>query len=228
MSNPPARILFVITNTDQIGPHQRATGYEFSEVAQPYMAFRAEGHEVEFASLKGGQPPEDGYDPNDSASRIFRASSGFKRVQQSLRLADLKLDAYDAILFPGGLGPMVDMAHTRLVKQVIAMVFESGRPVGAVCHGSAALLNVDLSDGSQLLKGRKVTCFTEAEEQGHSLEDVPFMLDAELVAQGALHSCAAPYAPHVVVDGLLVTGQNPASSAGVALAMSQLLGNLGP
>lgn len=223
MSASNKRILFIVTSAERIGPKQRSTGYEFSEVAHPYLAFTGSGHRVDFASLKGGKPPEDGFESTDSASAIFRSSAGFQKLNTSAGLAEVALENYDAIFFPGGLGPMVDMLKEPLVKHAIASTFESGRVVGAVCHGPVALMDVTLSDGSNLLNGKRVAGFTEAEEQGHSEKDVPFMLDAALVAQGAIHTSADSFAPHVVVDGNLVTGQNPASAAGVAWAMLEAM-----
>lgn len=223
MRTPKTRVLFIVTSTDRIGPYGTKTGYEFSEVAHPYLTFAAAGFRVDFASLKGGVPPEDGYDSRDSASAIFRQSSGFTRLNSSAPLVDVDLDPYDAVFFPGGLGPMVDMLNDAYVKRAIAQVYESGRVVGAVCHGPVALLDVPLSDGSMLLEGATVAAFTEAEEKGHSEHDVPFMLDDALRKQGARHTHADPFEVHVVVDGRLVTGQNPASAAGVATAMVRVI-----
>ncbi len=213
------RILFIITSASIIGPRQRQTGYEFSEVAGPYLTFVAEGHQVDFASPQGGRPPESGFDEADSASVIFRQSAGFGRLNESGSLADVELGAYDGIFFPGGLGPMVDLLDDPQVKQAIARTYDRGGVVGAVCHGPVAMLGVTLADGTNLLSGREVAAFTAAEEEGHSKDDVPFMLDAALTAQGARHTCADPFEPHVVVDGRLITGQNPASAIGVARAM---------
>jgi len=221
-SNQP-NVLFILTSAARIGPNERPTGYEFSEVAHPHLAFVANGYNVEFASLDGGRPPEDGYDSSDRASEIFRNSAAFEQLGQSQSLADTELENYDAIFFPGGLGPMVDMLHEPLVKRAIASTYESGRVVGAVCHGPVALMNVTMSDGSSFLGGKQVAAFTEAEEQGHSELDVPFMLDAALVDQGALHTHADPFQEHVVVHDRLVTGQNPASAAGVARAMMSVM-----
>lgn len=222
MPTKRSRVLFIVTSAETVGPRRRVTGYEFSEVAHPYLVFLAHGYHVEFASINGGRPPEDGYDAEDRASVLFRASGGFENLNASLSLVDVDLDRYDAIFFPGGLGPMVDMVDEPVVKQVIAGAFESGKVIGAVCHGPVALLNVTLSDGSAFLDGKQIAAFTTAEEIGHSEHDVPFMLDDELVKQGAKHTSAKPFEKHVVVDGLLVTGQNPASAAGVAEAIVKL------
>tara|TARA_R110002126_G_scaffold1402_4_gene7960 strand:+ start:2480 stop:3358 length:879 start_codon:yes stop_codon:yes gene_type:complete len=223
MSISTKRILFIVTSTSSIGPNARPTGYEFSEVAHPYLAFVADGHHVDFVSIAGGEPPEDGFNPVDPASVIFRNGAGHRRIRESARLVDVDLQRYDAIFFPGGLGPMVDMLHDPDVKQAIVEVYESGRVVGAVCHGPVVLMNVKMSDGSNFLEGRNVAAFTEAEEQGHSEKDVPFMLDAALTNQGARHTHASPFGEHVVTDERLVTGQNPASAAGVALEMMRVM-----
>jgi putative intracellular protease/amidase len=226
MKTNPRRILFIVTSTNLIGPNRRATGYEFSEIAHPYLVFEQLGLQVDFASPAGGMPPEDGFDPTDPRSVAFRDGAGFQRLNSSLPLGSVDLDRYDAIYFPGGLGPMVDMLDNALVKRAIAQVYERGGIVGAVCHGPVALMNVTMSDGANFLEGRNVAAFTEAEEIGHSEKDVPFMLDAAMTDQGAHHTFAAPFEQHVVVDERLATGQNPASAAGVARAICSLLKSL--
>ena len=223
MCDHSKRVLFIVTSNDRIGPNDRATGYEYSEVAHPYLCFTADGISVDFASLKGGFPPETGYDDSDIASVIFRNSNGFRRLNKSMLLSDVDLNNYDAIFFPGGLGPMVDMEKDMSVKKAIAQVYEEGRIVGAVCHGPVALLNVDLSDGSSFLEGKNIACFTKAEEEAYAKSDVPFILDTALTAQGARHTYADLFEAHVVVDGRLVTGQNPASAAGVAVEIIKML-----
>jgi len=219
-------ILFIVTSIDKTGTGKHAAGYEFSEIADPYFEFINKGYTVDFASILGGKPPFVGYDPSQNNSKKFKEGSGFKRLNFSHKLNDVDIDVYDAIFFPGGLGLMTDMVDNPLVKETIKQVYESGRVVGAVCHGPTALLNVILSDGSNLLKGKKINSFTEAEENidKHELGDViPFMLDAELVNQGAIFSKTTPFDPFVVTDNNLVTGQNPASASEVAIEMMNLL-----
>ena len=219
-------ILFILTSTDQVGTSNRKAGYEFSEVADPYLEFIEKGYTVDFASIAGGTPPGVGYDPGHERSKAFRESKGFKRLNFSHKLSQVDLDAYDAIFFPGGLGPMVDMVDNPLVKETIRKVWESGKVVGAVCHGPVALLNVRLSNGRYLVDGKRINSFTEAEEreEEHLLETViPFMLEKALAEQGALFTKTIPFDPFVVVDGNLVTGQNPASATGVAQKMIDLL-----
>lgn len=226
MKTKMKHILFIVTSTDITGMGKHAAGYEFSEVADPYFEFTDKGHTVDFASILGGAPPFVGYQDSQLLSKRFREGSGFKRLNFSHQLSDVDIQAYDAIFFPGGLGPMTDMVTNPLVKNIVKKVYESGRVVGAVCHGPVALLNVTLSNGKNLLEGKRINSFTEAEENldKHLLGNViPFMLDAELIKQGALFSNTTPFDSYVVTDGNLVTGQNPASSAGVALKMIDLL-----
>ncbi|PWL39402.1 type 1 glutamine amidotransferase domain-containing protein [Flagellimonas aquimarina] len=219
-------ILFIVTSTNVTGTGKHAAGYEFSEVADPYFEFTSKGYTVDFASILGGTPPFVGYDKAQKLSKTFKESNGFKRLNYSHKLSDVDIDAYDAIFFPGGLGPMTDMVSNPLVKKTIKEVYESGRVIGAVCHGPVALLNVILSNGKNLLEGKKINSFTEAEENldRHVIGDViPFMLDAELMKQGALFSNTKPFDPFVVTDMNLVTGQNPASASKVALEMIRII-----
>lgn len=215
-------ILFIVTNTDKIGSNNNKTGYEFSEVADPYIEFTEAGYTVDFASINGGSPPEDGYDEQHRNSYLFRNSSGYKRLNFSHKLENVNAESYDAIFFPGGLGPMIDMADNATVKNIIANVYENGKIVSAVCHGSAALLNVPLSNKKNLLEGKKVTSFTGDEERrkGHNLGTViPFLLDEALTKQGAIYCKEEPFCANVVIDGNLITGQNPASAKNVAMAV---------
>jgi putative intracellular protease/amidase len=219
-------ILFIVTSTNVTGTGKHAAGYEFSEVADPYFEFTNEGYNVDFASIQGGTPPFVGYDDTQVLSKDFKRDNGFKRLSFSHKLSDIDIEAYDAIFFPGGLGPMTDMVSNPLVKDTIKKVYESGRVVGAVCHGPVALLNITLSNGKNLLEGKRINSFTEAEENidKHVLGDViPFMLDAALKNQGAIFLNTTPFDPYVITDGNLVTGQNPASASGVAIEMMKLI-----
>ncbi|NMH86207.1 type 1 glutamine amidotransferase domain-containing protein [Flavivirga algicola] len=219
-------ILFIVTSTDKTGTGKHPAGYEFSEIADPYFEFIHKGYTVDFASMLGGKPPYVGYNPSNETSKKFKEGRGFKRLNFSHKLEHINMSAYDAIFFPGGLGLMTDMVDNPLVKEIIKNVYETGKIIGAVCHGPAALLNVMLFDGSYLLEGKKINAFTRQEEEkdNHLLGDViPFMLDEALVKQGAIFSHTEPFKPFVVNDKNLVTGQNPASAPGVALKMIDLL-----
>jgi len=212
-------VLFILTSQDSIGTTKVKTGYEFSEVADAYLEFIQHGISVDFASIKGGKPPEDGYDESYPNNRIFKNSSGFLRLNYSHPLSDIHIDAYDAIYFPGGLGPMGDMQNNSLVKNCIKTCYERGKIISAVCHGIVALLNVSLENGQKLLEKRAVTCFTEAEEiekKHHVDQVIPFLLDEAIINEGAHFSSSPPFIAHIVRDGNLITGQNPASAQGVA------------
>jgi putative intracellular protease/amidase len=216
-------VLFVVTNTAEIGPQHRKTGYFFPEVAHPYHEFTAQGYTVDFATLNGGTPPADGYDAIDPLQQEFLASKGFARLNNSRKLSEVDIRAYDAVFIPGGLGPMVDLAEDPLIKQTIVAVYERGQVLGAVCHGPVALLNAKLSNGQYLVEGKQISAFTDEEEKGYAIADVPFMLETALRNQGAIFTEVTPWQPLSVVDGLLVTGQNPASASAVARDMIKLL-----
>ena len=209
-------VLFILTNAAEIGPNNRKTGYFFPEVAHPYEVFAHEGVAVEYASPLGGQIPDDGYDENDPAQKAFRNSAAIRRLNHSRKLSEVDVLDYDAIFFPGGLGPMVDIANDPDVKAAVARAWDAGKIVAAVCHGPAALLEVKLADGSSLIKGRKLTSFSNDEEAGYAQADVPFLLEDALKAEGAEYSSADVWQEKVVVDGRLMTGQNPASGGPLA------------
>ena len=216
-------VLFIVTNTAEIGPKHRKTGYFFPEVAHPYHEFIAQGYTVDFATLKGGTPTYDGYDATDPLQKEFLDGKGIIRLNNSRKLSEVNTKAYDAVFIPGGLGPMVDLANDPLVKKTVAEVYERGQVLGAVCHGPVALLNAKLSNGKYLVDGKKISAFTEEEENGYAIADVPFVLEKALRDQGARFTEVKPWQPLSVVDGLLVTGQNPASATAVALDMIKLL-----
>lgn len=212
-------VLFILTNAAEIGPHHRRTGYFFPEVAHPYEVFDHAGIAVEYASPLGGTPPEDGYDDSDPAQRAFRDSAAIRRMAHSRKLSEVDVLDYDAIFFPGGLGPMVDIATDPDVKRAVARAWNGGKIVAAVCHGPAALLGVTGEDGKPLVQGRKLTSFSNEEESGYARADVPFNLEDALRAEGADYASAAVWQEKVVVDGRLLTGQNPASGGPLAKAI---------
>lgn len=206
-------VLFIVTNANVIGPNKRKTGYFFPEVAHPWEAFENAGVAVEYASPLGGATPSDGYDENDPAQRAFKESKAIHRMNRSRKLSEINVLDYDAIFFPGGLGQMVDITKDPDVKRAITEAWEGGLLVGAVCHGPAALL------GLPLIKGKKLTGFSNEEEEGYAKADVPFLLESALREQGAIYESAAPWHEKVVVDGRLMTGQNPASAGPLAREM---------
>ena len=190
--------------------NRRATGYFFPEVAHPFEVFDKSGVAVEFASPLGGAPSDDGYDEKDHAQRAFRESKAIRRMSRSRKLSEVDVLDYDAIFVPGGLGPMVDLAKDPDVKRAVSRAWKAGMLVAAVCHGPVALLGVKLEDGTPLVRGRKLTSFSNAEEEGYAKADVPFMLETALREEGAIFDAVAPWQPKVIVDGRLMTGQNPA------------------
>lgn len=216
-------VLFIVTNTAEIGPHKRPTGFFFPEVAHPYEVFDRAGIAVEYVTLLGGKPHEDSYDEKDSAQRAFRESLSYRRMGRSRKLSEVDVLDYDAVFIPGGLGPMADIARNPEVQRAVARAWDAGMAVAAVCHGPCALLGVKLEDGSSLIKGRRLTAFSNAEEDGYASDDVPFELETALVTEGAKYESAENWQPKVVVDGRLMTGQNPASAGPLATAMVEVL-----
>jgi len=209
-------VLFILTNAAEIGPNKRRTGYFFPEVAHPYEVFAEAGVAVEYASPLGGAIPEDGYDANDPSQLAFRNSAAIRRLNRSRKLSEVDVLDYDAIFFPGGLGPMVDIAKDPDVKHAVERAWNGGKIVAAVCHGPAAFLGAKLADGTPLVSGRKLTSFSNDEEAGYAQADVPFNLEDALRAEGAEYASAAVWQENVVVDGRLMTGQNPASGGPLA------------
>jgi putative intracellular protease/amidase len=216
-------VLFISTNAGVIGPNKRKTGFFFPEIAHPFEVLDKAGVCVEFASPLGGKPPEDGFDEKDSVQTDFLASMAYRRLGHSRKLSEVDVLDYDAIFIPGGLGPMVDIATDPDVKKAVIRAWNGGKVVAAVCHGPVAFLGVTLEDGTPLVRGRKLTSFSTKEEENYALEDVPFDLESALRAEGAEHSSVEPWQPKLVVDGRLITGQNPASGNLVGEAIVEAL-----
>ncbi|WP_256010276.1 type 1 glutamine amidotransferase domain-containing protein [Desertivirga xinjiangensis] len=218
------KILIIVSNASVIGPNHRKTGVFLDEVAHPYVEFDHAGYQIDFASLTGEVPHLDNLEAKDEASNAeFLNNGGWKKMQNNRKLADVDVRKYDAIFVPGGLAPMVDMPENARLKQVIKETYERNAVVGAVCHGPVSLLNVKLSDGTYLVKGKNIASFTTEEEANYAIADVPFDLQTALMAQGAIFHAAAPWASNSIVDGNLVTGQNPASAKLVGKNMIALL-----
>ncbi len=212
-------VLFVLTNASEIGPQHRPTGYFFPEVAHPFEVFEQAGIAIEYASPAGGDVPEDGYDASDAAQLAFRQSKAIGRLAHSRKLSEVDVLDYDAVFVPGGLGPMVDITGNSQVQAAIKRAWDAGMLVAAVCHGPSALLGIHLDDGTPLVAGKRVTGFSTSEEDGYARADVPFDLETALRSEGALYASAPDWQPHVIVDGRLITGQNPASAGPLAQAV---------
>ncbi len=206
-------VLFVVTNADRIGPNDRETGFFFPEIAHPFEALDKAGIAVEYASPAGGLTPHDGFDGDDPAQAAFLDSPAHRRLLRSRKLSEVDVLDYDAVFFPGGLGPMVDITGNPEVQALVRRAWDGGKVVAAVCHGPAALLGVTLDDGTPLVRGRKVAGFSTEEEDGYARADVPFDLEQALREEGARYEAGPAWQPWHVVDGRLITGQNPASGA---------------
>jgi putative intracellular protease/amidase len=221
----PTRVLMVLTSHDKLGDTGKSTGFYLTEVTHPFEVFRAAGFEVEMASPQGNHPPIDGMDSADEESKELLFNPNFRRkLATTIPLAKVDFSRYDAIFFAGGHGTMWDLPDNEDVKRLTSGVYENGGIVGAVCHGPAALVNVRLSDGSYLVAGQPLAAFTNEEEEAAGLTDVmPFLLEDKLRNRGADIQEAPNFKKKVVVGRRLVTGQNPASAAGVAEEMVKLL-----
>jgi putative intracellular protease/amidase len=219
------KVLFVVTSHDKKGSTEQPTGYHLMEVAHPWTEFLAAGFEVDFVSPKGGKPPVDGYNLNDSINKSFVENAVYQaKINHSMRPSDVQPSEYAAIYFAGGHGTVWDFPENTELAAIAAKIYENGGTVGAVCHGPAGLVNVKLSDGTYLVAGKKVNSFTNEEETAVKLENVvPFLLETKLIERGAKFEKAGLWQEKVVVDGRLVTGQNPASARKLGVEMVQIL-----
>lgn len=218
-------VLFVLTSHASKGNTGQSTGYYLGEVTHPLAELEAAGIPVEFSSIQGGEPPVDGVELDDPVNERYWNNPAFRdAVQHTQKLGDADASKYSAIFFAGGHGAMWDFPVSADVVRITRAIYEAGGIVGAVCHGPAALVNVTLSDGSYLVAGKNLSAFTDDEERAVQLADVvPFLLASTLVQRGATHHPAPDWSVKVIVDGRLVTGQNPQSAAGVGTAMRDLL-----
>jgi putative intracellular protease/amidase len=222
-------ILMILTSHDRLGNTGKKTGFWLEEFAAPYYVFKDAGATITLASPLGGQPPLDPKsDEADAQTEATRRFKGDPAAQAALAgthtLHGMHSSDFDAVFYPGGHGPLWDLAEDGDSIALIESMLESGKPVAAVCHAPGVLRHVKGADGQALVKGRAVTGFANSEERAAGLtEVVPFLVQDMLAAQGGRYSQAADWHAHVVVDGDLITGQNPASSAPAALALLQRL-----
>jgi putative intracellular protease/amidase len=223
------KILMVLTSHDQLGDTGKKTGFWLEEFAAPYYVFKDAGAEITLASPKGGQPPldpkSDQPDAQTDATKRFRADAAATAALASThKLATVKAESFDAVFYPGGHGPLWDLAQSKDSIALIESAIAAGKPVGAVCHAPAVLRDVKGPDGSPLVKGKKVTGFTNTEEEAVGLTKVvPFLVEDMLKEKGGTYSKGGDWQSHVLTDGLLVTGQNPQSSEAGAKALLALL-----
>ena len=223
-------ILMVLTSHDRLGDSGVKTGYWLEEFAAPYYVFRDAGAQVALASPLGGAPPLDPKsdlpDAQTDATRRFKADPVAQAaLAQTAPLVGVDARTVDAVFYPGGHGPLWDLADDPASIKLIGALLAAGKPVAAVCHAPGVLRHVKAADGTPLVQGRHVTGFANSEERAAGLTDVvPFLVEDMLKAHGGQYSQAADWQVHVVVDGGLITGQNPASSGPAALALLQRLG----
>ena len=223
------KILLVLTSHDQLGNTGHKTGFWLEEFASPYYVFKDAGAQITLASPKGGQPPidpkSDAPDAQTAATRRFAEDAEAQRLlATSLPLAQVRAEDFDALFYPGGHGPLWDLAEEASSIALIERFIALGKPVGAVCHAPGVLRHVKAADGTPLVRGKRVTGFSNSEEEAVALTDVvPFLVEDMLKAHGGVYGRAADWHSHVEVDGLLVTGQNPASSDASAEALLTLV-----
>ena len=223
------KILMVLTSHDQLGDTGKKTGFWLEEFAAPYYVLKDAGHEITLASPKGGQPPvdpkSDDPDAQTDATRRFKGDvEAQAKLASTKRLGSVRSSEFDAVFYPGGHGPLWDLAEDDQSETLIEQTLADGKPVALVCHAPAVLKNVKAKDGSPLVAGKLVTGFTDDEEAAVGLTDVvPFLLEDVLKGLGANFSKTEPFKPHVVREGLLITGQNPSSSEPAAEALLEVL-----
>jgi putative intracellular protease/amidase len=223
------KILMVLTSHDKLGDTGLSTGFWLEEFAAPYYVFKDKSFEIDLASPKGGQPPLD--PKSDEPDSQTAATERFRKDQEAqqalagtLSLDSVKEDDYDAIFYPGGHGPLWDLAEDKNSIALIESFFQKGKPLGLVCHAPGVLKNAKNAEKEPLVKGKRVTGFSNTEEEAVQLTKVvPFLLEDMLKKNGAVYNKGADWGSHVERDGNLITGQNPASSEAAAQAIVDLL-----
>ncbi len=222
-------VLMVLTSHEQLGDTGKKTGFWLEEFAAPYYVLKDKGATVVLASPAGGQPPldpkSDEPDAQTDATRRFKQDPDAPAALASTRkLAEMKAGDFDAVFYPGGHGPLWDLAEDTHSISLIETMIAAGKPVAAVCHAPGVLRHVKGPDGKPLVNGKRVTGFTNTEEEGVGLTKiVPFLVEDMLKENGGMYSKGPDWASYVQTDGLLVTGQNPASSEAGAEALLKLL-----
>jgi putative intracellular protease/amidase len=218
-------ILMVLTSHDQLGDTAKKTGFWLEEFAAPYYVFKDAGATVTLVSPKGGQPPLDPKsDEPDSQTEATKRFKADKDAQSALahtgKLSDVDSAKYDAVFYPGGHGPLWDLAQDPHSLQLIEQMLSDGKTVAAVCHAPGVLWRAKGADGASVVKGKRVAGFTNSEEEAAGLTKVvPFLVQDKLTESGGVYSKGPDWKPYVVTDGALITGQNPASSEPAAHAL---------
>jgi len=219
------KVLMVLTSHSELGNTGKKTGFWLEEFAAPYYVFKDAGADVVLASPAGGQPPldpkSDLADFQTEMTDRFKADPDAQReLANTLKLDSVREEDFDTVFYPGGHGPLWDLAESKTSIALIEAFIRAGKPTGFVCHAPGVLRHVKAASGEPLVKGRQVTGFTNGEEADVELTDVvPFLIEDEFIAMGAHYQKGPNWAPFVVEDGKLVTGQNPASSEAAAKAL---------
>lgn len=222
-------VLLVLTSHDQLGNTGKKTGFWLEEFAAPYYLLKDAGVTVSLASPLGGQPPldpqSDAPEAQTDATRRFKADvEAQTHLANTLKLSAVSAKDFDALFYPGGHGPLWDLAENKASIALIETMYATGKPVATVCHAPGVLRHAKSPDGAALVQGKQVTGFTNTEEAMVGLTHVvPFLVEDMLKEQGGIFSKAADWQPYVLTDGLLITGQNPASSQAVAQALLKKL-----
>ena len=222
-------ILIVFTSHNKLGNTDQPTGFWLEEFATPYYVFQNAGAQITLASPKGGQPPQDPKsDAEEFQSELTRKflqdSDGHAALARTKKLAEIDENYFDAVFYPGGHGPMWDLVEDEHSIRIIEGAFNAGKPVAALCHGPCVFRHAKDAHGSSIVSDKQVTCFTNSEEAAVELTHVvPFLVEDMLKENGARFSNAGNFMEHCVVDGNIITGQNPASSDAVARALLQQL-----
>ncbi len=219
------KVLIVLTSHDQLGDTGKKTGFWLEEFASPYYHLKDAGVQVTLASPCGGQPPLDpkSYEPDfqtDDTRRFDDDQAAQNELANTAKLAEMKVENFDAVFYPGGHGPLWDLHNDNDSIALIEGFIAAGKPVATVCHAPAVLLKAKNQNGDPLVKGKKVTGFSNTEEAAVELTDVvPYLLEDQLVSMGGVYQKVEDWNSLAVVDGLIITGQNPGSSAAVAEAL---------
>lgn len=225
------KILIVLTSHSELGKTGKKTGFWVEEFATPYYVLADAGAEITIASPKGGQPPVDPQSEladaqTPSTERFYKDNVLIDKVAHSFQLSAIQQEDFDAVFYPGGHGPLWDLAVDTDSIRLIEAFYNNQKPIAFVCHAPAALVNVKAKNGEPLIKGKELTSFSNTEEEAVQLTKVvPFLLEDELKKNGAVYSRGEDWASYVKQDGLLITGQNPRSSEAVAnLLLKTLIG----
>lgn len=218
------KILFVVTSHGELGNSGRKTGYFLSEVTHPWSVL-GEKYDIDVVSPKGGRPPVDGFDLDDPINRKFWDNPDWQdKMSKTMAPEEVKPEEYKAIFYAGGHGAMFDFPNNQKIAEIAETIYNKGGIVAAVCHGPAGLLPILLPDGSNLIKGKNFDCFTNAEEEANgTAKYMPFLLQTALEEKGGIFQGTAPWSDHVVVDGRLITGQNPMSALSLGKALLKAL-----